>query len=325
MESQDPIIIAMCSDNNGADFMQVAIKSIFISNKDENIELHIVTDGFDDEVKTQIDKLGDFFNREIQIHVIDPVKYMSIPGCGDGFVIPKACCFRFSIPDILRDKDKALYLDTDVIVERSLRELWNEDIKDLGAAVVLDPGEHVGWGWHINGVVNMPPDTYFNSGVMLMNLVFFRDNNIGESAINWLNNNMDKSLFPDQTALNVLLMGKLKYLPPKYNLQHNHHICFDGSVLLSYTPELNEARTSPVIIHYTNFKPWQRIGLPGLPKNKQRFDYYLNQEPYVKVKRRSLDNHVWRRRIVYILYRLRLFPRTPSLVKGCIGLDRNVK
>ncbi len=319
MKPVDPIVIAMCSDNNGADFMQVAIKSIFINNKDEDIELHIITDGFDEEVTSQLKSLGQYFNREIKVHAIDSSKFYDLPGCGDGFKLPKAACFRFLVPDIISG-DKVLYLDTDIVVEQPLRQLWSENIIEYAAGVILDPGEYVGWDWHIKGELSFSPDTYFNSGVMLMNLDYFRRNEIGDKCINWLMRNPDKSLFVDQTALNVVLSGRLKYLPAKFNLQHYY---WNSS--LKNTSELLEARKNPVIIHYTIFKPWEIIGIPNLPKNKNRFEHYRDIEPKIKVKEKDFDNHVLRRRIVWALYKLHLFPRTPSLIQGLAGFDRRIK
>lgn len=325
MNPADPIVIAMCSDNNGADFMQVAIKSIFINNKDEDVELHIVTDGFDESVKSQLKKLGDHFNRRIDIHEINPDEFINIPGCGDGYAFPKATCFRFAIPELISSYGKVLYLDTDVIVEKSLRPLWECDIDDAVAAVVLDPGEHNLWKCHIIDELRFEPERYFNAGVLLMNLRLMRENSIGRLAMEWLLDNPDKALFSDQTALNVLLKGKVKYLPAKYNLQHGHHLCYDGENELRRTPELEEARNNPVIIHFTNYKPWQKIGISGLPKNKNRFLYYRDIYPKTSVRKRLHDNHVFRRRVVYALYKLHLYGRTPATIKGCIGFDRSVK
>lgn len=319
-----PITICMCSDDNGVDFMLVAIKSIFINNKEEDIELHLVTDGFSEKNIKSIKELADYYSRTITFHQIDASTYNNMPGCGEGFVVPKGTCFRFSIPDALHNKNKVLYLDTDVIVESSLRELWETNITGFSAAVVIDPGEHTKWGFHILGELGFNGDTYFNAGVILMNLDFWREKNVSQKCIKWLEDNPDKSKFVDQTALNFILGGTVKYIPPKYNLQFDYFVSYEGNYVGSEPKEIIEARKTPVIIHYTVLKPWYKIGIPGLPKNQNRFDYYCRQTPVTNIKKVKYKNY-FRRKIYYLLYKLHLVNRTPSLIKNVVGLDRDLK
>ena len=208
MEKQHeaPIVICLCSDDNGVDFMLVAIKSIFITNKAENIDLHIFTDGFSQNNITLINKLADYYNRSIKIHVIDEMEYNNLPGCGDGYHFPKSILFRFSIPEILTDYNKALYLDTDIIVEHSLRELWNTDITDNSIACVIDAGITEFWDYIKYGL-GFNPTRYFNSGVILMNLDYIREHNVKDCCLQWLIENPEKSKWADQTSPNFMLEG----------------------------------------------------------------------------------------------------------------------
>ena len=60
--------------------------------------------------------------------------------------------------------------------------------------------------------------TYFNSGMLIMDLNYFRENNITELLFNSLNANQDKIICPDQDILNIIFANKYKKLDYKYNV-----------------------------------------------------------------------------------------------------------
>ena len=82
-----------------------------------------------------------------------------------------AVYYRLLAPRLLPDTiEKVLYLDSDLIVRKSLAPLWNTDIADRPLAAVPD---------YIGGTagrdLGLPDGTkYFNSGVLLMNLQYWR-------------------------------------------------------------------------------------------------------------------------------------------------------
>ena len=50
-----------------------------------------------------------------------------------------ACCFRLLAPRFLpKNIEKILYLDSDIVVRRSLMDLWNTDVRDQAFAAVED-------------------------------------------------------------------------------------------------------------------------------------------------------------------------------------------
>lgn len=82
--------------------------------------------------------------------------------------------FRMLIPEYLKNKEKALYLDADTICMGSLKDLWHRDIRYLGATrghnfvIRVRAKEH-----------NHP--YYFLSGVLIMNLTALRKINFSET------------------------------------------------------------------------------------------------------------------------------------------------
>lgn len=311
-----PMVVAMCSDNNGADFMQVAIKSLFVNNRDSEIELHVVTDGFSPEVETQIRQLGDFFGREIKIHTIDFSEWGGkLPEVDSPLLkIPKATYFRFWLPEILHDKSKVLYLDTDVIVSQSIAELFCVDLSDYAFGAVVEPAmtEHR----HLEEIGLKKNSPYFNAGMLLMNLDWFRRDDISGQCLNWIKDNAEVAKFMDQDALNVVCHGKILQLPARFNVttgifkREFYGVYIDGK-------DWDEAVENPVIVHYTAFKPWITYWTPIKIYKKRLWKRYRKMEPRTKVNRRP-----WRRAYGFegLRYHLKQSSAVGWLYRACPGL-----
>ncbi len=116
---------------------------------------------------------------------------------------------RLLIPylDVMKDVDKMIYLDCDIMFYRDVKEFYDVDMENFELGVVRD---YLGRFW-------MSRD-YFNSGVMLINLKECRKTKLFNRAIEMVKSR--KMTFPDQSALNILAK-RLKYLPYKFNEQRS--------------------------------------------------------------------------------------------------------
>jgi len=144
---------------------------------------------------------------------------------------------RMMIPRLLpNDVKKALYLDSDILVLKDLKELYDTDLGKYYAAM----------GWD-NKYLYLPRGKkkgfeYFNSGVILMDLDKWRKDDISEKIIDYITSRT--LILPDQDAINKILHGKIKVFDPKWNNQYCLGILFTK---LSDTG----------IIHYiSSRKPW---------------------------------------------------------------------
>lgn len=103
--------------------------------------------------------------------------------------------------------EKVIYLDSDIMFNGNIKELFEKDMSNYELGVVKDR-----YGsWFIR-------PKYFNSGVLLMNMKNIKESNLLEKVRNICFSK--KMMFPDQTALNTCCKRKL-YLPRKFNEQGN--------------------------------------------------------------------------------------------------------
>ena len=158
--------------------------------------------------------------------------------------------------------DKVLYLDTDIVCYKDIKEIYNTDMKNYEIAMALD---YLGRTW-------IAPD-YKNSGVVLINLEKVRKTGCFTKARNMCK--IRKMALPDQTALNKCC-SKILTLPDKYNEQKKRKedtVIRHFSMTFRYLP----------IPRTVNIKPWQIEKIHNVYKI---FDYEDIIEEYEKTKQK---------------------------------------
>ncbi|MBR0061185.1 MAG: hypothetical protein IJP68_06855, partial [Selenomonadaceae bacterium] len=89
-----------------------------------------------------------------------------------------AMFYRFFIPELLpKNLEKAIYLDSDIIVNLDIAELWRTELGDKVLGVVPEVFNKVNAPAAFTLVADglVKAEDYFNSGVLLMNLTALRD------------------------------------------------------------------------------------------------------------------------------------------------------
>ena len=144
---------------------------------------------------------------------------------------------RYFVADFV-EEDKALYLDCDIVVTRDLSSLFETELGDAPIAAVKDLGGEVYFGEQI-----------FNSGVLLINVNYWRENDIAGQLIEMTDSLHDKVTQDDQSILNMLFENRWMELPFAYNCITLH------TTFSNYEPEKG---LYPPVIHYlTERKPWK--------------------------------------------------------------------
>jgi lipopolysaccharide biosynthesis glycosyltransferase len=183
-----------------------------------------------------------------------------------------AVYYRLLAPRLLpAELDKVLYLDSDIIVRRSLANLWNTDISDHALAAVSNYEDDA------RKALGLPEGTkYFNSGVLLINLRFWRENKIVEHAISFIKSNPGKVQYWDQDALNATLIDQWVELPIIWNWQLFQRASEPG------------AKLEPAVVHYvTGDKPWHWSNEHPL---KQEYRKYRRKTPWAQYQLEGRPN-----------------------------------
>ena len=154
--------------------------------------------------------------------------------------VTQATFYRLFISDMLPNLERIIYLDCDIIVEADLAELWSLDLSGCGNAGVIFGGDDTEVRLGVPGGLEM------NAGILVMNLDFWRQNDISRKCIEWLERT--ESIFMDNDAMNVILHGAQKGVDERWNLNPIHFNVY------------SEESTYPSrILHFAGaIKPWHK-------------------------------------------------------------------
>ena len=270
----DSISISLAADDNYAMPLAVTIKSI-LENSKQKINLFLIDGGISNQKKNKILKS---INPE-QAKVIwlkqKPEKQSFLKGKGRfGSIVYQ----RIFLPEWLpQNLSKVIYLDCDLLVLGEINELWSIELEDyyvlaaqdLGIPYVSSPMTSIYEDLDV-GKKSM----YFNSGVLVINLDKWRSNNTTNQVLNYVESKQYKLRWPDQDALNVLLVNQWKKVDPRWNQMHKVY-SYDSWTNINLKVDLSEIISdlieNPLIIHFSSSpKPWE-IGC----KHPRKSDFFL--------------------------------------------------
>lgn len=170
---------------------------------------------------------------------------------------------RLALPELLPETDRILYMDADILVRESLRQLWETPMQGMALAAVkgaVNLSDKWEWNsrreyWHL---LEGERGNYINAGVTLLHLAEIRRRGLKKT---WDALARQKLYYQDQDILNITCKGAIRYLPLQYNRlaylpeEEYHRFVEEG---LCTQEEYRQAMESPAIIHYAGDKPWKR-------------------------------------------------------------------
>ena len=148
------------------------------------------------------------------------------------------------------------------------------DLEGKYIGAILNPG----FSRHEELKMNLDSE-YFNSGVMLINNKLCKTDNIMKKVIDFIDENHEIIMFPDQDGLNAIVNGNWQKIPLKFNQLAVIYEKKNNVLLDSFSQiEIEEAKTNPIIIHYTGSdKPWH---LGNKHPYKNLYWKYLKTTPF---------------------------------------------
>ena len=223
------VALAFC-DANGtyARHAAVTIASI-LANTANKVCIDLIHDTtLTDINQSNLRRLVLSFNQEINfIDVSDRMDVFDVEELAKYTNGPeRGMLFRLFIPELI-SSSKVIYMDCDVIVDMDISELWKIDLREKSMAVVLDV-------WTLNYIekneqlskrmsmlwdsLHVPYDSYFNSGVLLLNTDKLKKNyDLCSSAIDFFKKYNRVVLLPDQDYLNYLFVEDRIVIEEKFN------------------------------------------------------------------------------------------------------------
>ncbi len=256
-----PVFFAV--DDNYAPYLAVAIRSL-IDNASPSYDYHIyiLIKELSQEHVTNFSNMAQSNVKIETVNVSENLKALSEKlHLRDYYT--SATYYRFFIPDLFPQYDRALYLDCDIVVEGDVSELYLTPLHDhiLGAVADDMISDFEVFGNYAETVVGISRSEYFNAGILLMNLEKMRRIGLCDAFVKLLSQRTFR-VAQDQDYLNVLCHGDVTFLSDCWNKNARPDII---------------VRQPVRIIHYKiNWKPWHYKGV----RFEQNFWKYAELTPY---------------------------------------------
>ena len=273
MKRNKKIPVVVVTDNHYLPMLAALVKSIEANlNKETNLDLWIVDDNVSIKSKT---KFETSINPEITLHhwvAAHDIIPAGIELPLDKSTYPLNIHLKFFIQYFLPPEiEKIIYMDVDMINCRDLTELWHTDLGDKIIGAVVDPRIRT-FDCYWGGVVNYQAlgfsgnTKYFNTGIMLIDILKWKNNKISEKALQIIKENIASAIYPDQYGLNIVLANQWKELNPLWNF---------------FAATINNS--SPYHIHFIDRKPIYNA-YKNNPIFKQQFNLFMNQTAWCNFK-----------------------------------------
>ena len=158
----------------------------------------------------------------------------------------KTTYYRFFIAEMFPEYAKAIYIDSDTIVQGDISELYNTDIKDnyLGACHEQVMVQVDVYGTYAEAVVGVARHNFFNAGIMLINCQVFREKGVLKKFLKYLWE-YNFIVTQDEDYLNLICKDHVYWLDQKWNTELAEGLAYPYDVCQAH------------ILHYIMVnKPW---------------------------------------------------------------------
>lgn len=259
--------IVYSSSDSYAEIAGTSIVSLFENNKNvDDINLYIIDNGIADANKKNLFSISNSYNRKIVfLNSLDIEKMADTKiNVGRWHI---STFYRLFLCSILPEKiERVIYIDCDMIILNSLKNIWEMDMQGYFA---MGADDCRSGSYRVN--IGLEPEhIYINNGFLLIDLKAWRENNIEEKYIKFINKYNGDITYMDQGVLNGVLgsMNKIGLLSLRYNTQtvfydfnYNQIKQYRRPVFAYSQKEYEDAVKDPIIVHFTSCfisgtRPW---------------------------------------------------------------------
>lgn len=233
--------------------LKVMLRSLF-DNCPDNINIYLIHSDIPEEGIHQISSFVSRHRHNLYPLVIDKELVSKAPVIS---YYSKEMYYRLFAHAVLPENvDKVLYLDPDILVINPIDQLYNTDIGDYYFAAAEHAKPVIGY---INRIrLRTESNSYYNSGVLLMNIAKLRQEVSISQIINYIKQHSNELILPDQDILNGLFWDKIK---PLDEYLYNYDTRRYRSYLISSKGRVNMdfIINNTVILHFCGKqKPWKK-------------------------------------------------------------------
>ena len=257
MNDTAKINVCVACDNNYARYAAVVIASVLKNaTPEDNLCFYILDGGIEDENKEKICSLKNIKDCEINFVKIDNEMFSEYLSIKTHSYISIPTFYRLKLPTLLPNVDRIIYFDCDMVVNSSLRELFDTDFGDCIIAGVHDLKKKM---------VKKNP-TYVNAGMLVFDVKKMAEIGAEKLFADYTKEHFETIKLGDQEIINEVLKGRIKIVDDEWNVQSSNFVNRS-----SYTQ-------NPKVIHFVSGKkPWH---FGSFSFHKDYYFKYLQLTPW---------------------------------------------
>lgn len=259
MTHMSTINIVLSPSDSYSKYCYITLLSILhCANAADLYEVSILYDKISSE---NIDLIQSLETSRCRISFIDVNDWIDEEIMRDRDYVSKNTYFRIIAPKVLSHKERFIYVDSDMVINKNINELYLVDLQDKTIAAVKNWSTKTELDY-VKNELGISCDTYFNAGIVLFDVKKYLENKITEKCLKVLSERQYK--YFDQDVLNLVLRDDVMLVNPRWNVVW-HLASVPG--VMNDLPEgtrkiWNEASKNPYIVHYTSaVKPWNTLGI----------------------------------------------------------------
>jgi len=267
----------------------VMLCSLYENNTTELIRVHVLLKEKNEKCISILEEITRQYAQVIRFYEVGERLPLDLPlgmRCQNDYITIESY-YRLFVAEILPPTiDKVLYLDCDIIICKDISDLWRCEVKDV--AIAAAPTTYYNSVHVANRLGYDVHKGYFNAGVLLINLKYWRGHQAKQKFMSYIQKNSTQLYSHDQDVLNYVWQDEKAEIPIKFNLVTSllfkdkyREICF------LFDEEIRQAFDNPTIIHYTEDKPWYKNCVHPL---RRYFEEYKNKTIWkdVPLKRKRI-------------------------------------
>lgn len=245
--------LVLCTDEGYAPYCAVVMVSAMRhASNPQLLRFFILTPGLKPATETALHDLARQYGA--QVNVVTAESKLAKDNI-DLLRFGPSSVMRLSMHDYLPpDCQRAIYLDCDLLVLKDIQALWELDLGHYTVGAVTDLCSPATFAERSRQWPH-----YCNSGVLLIDLERWRNQHVGERALDYIRQHADTLVYFDQDAINHALDGQWQSLDLSWNLQSAAYSAYekDYDYLASRRTEIERALQYPGIVHFIGgVKPW---------------------------------------------------------------------
>lgn len=307
--------IVYASDDKFYKMLKCSINSI-INTITIRVHFHIISDNISAENIKDLESYVLESGNEISVYELKQLDMSDVEQLRLSKDWPLVAMARLHIEKIIPESiNQILYLDCDTLIMKDISDLFRVKYLEKPLYGVLDCMDNT----YKKRISLSLTDVYVNSGVLLYNLDFLRDNAFSNKIDRIIAKYADMLKYPDQDVINITFKNNIGILPLKYNVisqifpfSLKQYQFYRNSKLYYDDIEFNISKIDPIILHFTSgfafARPWYKDSMHPF-KQSFRDQYVLANK---ELEYWGNDNRSNVQRIVAKCYSL--FPNLSILI-----------